>query len=132
MNKAPFSTLVLSYADWRDCNIHMVNMCYRDLQVIVDVLDDYSKLLQKHIEENPPKNFWAKYHKEELVKRTMQISDRLADAINWIRPIQSAGSFLPDCSRNKATLARIGEEALTLSLTRSRHSKTSGKETDRK
>ena len=56
-------------------------MSYRDLQIIVDVLDDYSKLLQEHIEKNPPQNFWAKHNKEELVKRTMQISDRLADVI---------------------------------------------------
>lgn len=38
--KHPFSTYTLSYADWRDYKIHMVNMSYRDLQIIVDVLDD--------------------------------------------------------------------------------------------
>lgn len=78
MNNAPFSTLTLSYADWRDSKIHMVNMSYRDLQIIVDVLDDYSWLLREHMEKNPPQNFWAKHNKEELAKRTMQISDRLA------------------------------------------------------
>ena len=129
MNKAPFSTLILSYADWRDSNIHMVNMCYRDLQIIVDVLDDYSKLLQKHMEENPPKNFWAKYHKEELVKRTMQISDCLADAINLDKTYPKCQKFL---DRRQREQKDVGEEALTLSLTRSRQSKTSGKETDNK
>lgn len=129
MNKAPFSTLILSYADWRDSNIHMVNMCYRDLQIIVDVLDDYSKLLQKHMEENPPKNFWAKYHKEELVKRTMQISDCLADAINLDKTYPKCQKFL---DRRQREQNDVGEEALTLSLTRSRQSKTSGKEKDNK
>ena len=46
MKNTPFSTYTLSYADWRDYKIHMVNMSYRDLQIIVDVLDDYSWLLQ--------------------------------------------------------------------------------------
>lgn len=57
MNGTPFSTLNLSYADWRDSKIHMVNMCYSDLQVIVDVLDDYSWLLQEHMEKNPSSKF---------------------------------------------------------------------------
>ena len=70
----------------------MVNMSYRDLQIIVDVLDDYSKLLQEHIEKNPPQNFWAKHNKEELVKRTMQISDRLADVIGLESPTPNAKS----------------------------------------
>jgi len=100
MNNAPFSTMLLSYADWRDSNIHMVNMCYRDLQVIVDVLDDYSKLLQKHMEENPPKNFWARYHKEELVKRTMRISDRLADAIGLDKTYPKCKKHLEKLQKN--------------------------------
>ena len=43
MNNAPFSTKILSYADVRDCKIYGVNMCYRDLKIIVDVLDTYPK-----------------------------------------------------------------------------------------
>ena len=50
MKNTPFSTYTLSYADWRDYKIHMVNMSYRDLQIIVDVLDDYSWLLREHME----------------------------------------------------------------------------------
>lgn len=116
MNHEPFATHVLSYADWRDCNIHMVNMSYRDLQVIVDVLDDYSRLLQEHIKENPPKNFWARYRKEELVKRTMRISDQLADVIGLDKTYPKCKKFLKKQQKQND----VGEEALTLSLTRSR------------
>ena len=44
MKKTPFFHLYSPNADWRDYKIHMVNMSYRDLQIIVDVLDDYSWL----------------------------------------------------------------------------------------
>ena len=115
MNNTPFSTLTLSYADWRDSKIHMVNMSYRDLQIIVDVLDDYSKLLQEHIQKNPPQTFWAKHSKEELVKHTMRISDRLADAIGLDKTY-------PKCKKHleKQQEARddVGEDALTLVTTR--------------
>ena len=115
MKNTPFSTYTLSYADWRDYKIHMVNMSYRDLQIIVDVLDDYSKLLQEHIQKNPPQNFWAKHNKEELVKHTMRISDRLADAIGLDKTY-------PKCKKHleKQQEARddVGEDALTLVTTR--------------
>ena len=111
MNNTPFSTLTLSYADWRDSKIHMVNMSYRDLQIIVDVLDDYSKLLQEHMEKNPPQNFWAKHTKDELVKHTMRISDRLADAIGLDKTY-------PKCKKQQEAWNDVGEDSLTLLTTR--------------
>lgn len=118
MKHEPFASHVLSYADWRDCNIHMVNMSYRDLQVIVDVLDDYSRLLQDHMKENPPINFWAKYHKEELVKRTMQISDRLADAIGLDKTYPKCQKYLEKRQNSRET--DIGGDGISLTVSRSR------------
>lgn len=115
MNSTPFSTLALSYAEWRDSKIHMVNMSYRDLQIIVDVLDDYSKLLQEHIQKNPPKGFWAKHNKEELVKHTMRISDRLADAIGLDKTYPKCKKYL---EKQQKAHSDIGEEALALTTTR--------------
>ena len=115
MKNTPFSTYTLSYADWRDYKIHMVNMSYRDLQIIVDVLDDYSKLLQEHMEKNPPQNFWAKHNKEELVKRTMQISDRLADVIGLDKSYPKCKKHL---EKQQEAWGDVGEDALTLVTTR--------------
>ena len=115
MNNTPFSTLTLSYADWRDSKIHMVNMSYRDLQIIVDVLDDYSKLLQEHIQKNPPQNSWAKHNKEELEIGSMQISDRLADAIGLDKTYPKCKKHL---EKQQETRDDVGEDALTLATTR--------------
>ena len=90
-------------------------MSYRDLQIIVDVLDDYSKLLQEHIEKNPPQNFWAKQNKEELVKRTMQISDRLADVIGLDKSYPKCKKHL---EKQQEAWGDVGEDALTLVTTR--------------
>lgn len=113
-NHAPFSTLALSYADWRDYQIHAVNMSYRDLQMIVDVLHEYSGLLQEHMRENPPKNFWAKHNKEELVRKTMEVSDRLADAIGLDKTYPKCQKWLEKQGENRDD---VGGEALTLALT---------------
>lgn len=115
MKNTPFSTYTLSYADWRDYKIHMVNMSYRNLQIIVDVLDDYSWLLREHMEKNPPQNFWAKHNKEELAKRTMQISDRLADVIGLDKSYPKCKKHL---EKQQEAQNDVGGEALTLVTTR--------------
>ncbi len=58
--KHPVFLPILSYADWRDYKIHMVNMSHRDLQIIVDVLDDYSWLFEGTYGEEPAPEFLGK------------------------------------------------------------------------
>ena len=81
MNNAPFFTKILSYADVRACKIYGVNMCYRDLKIIVDVLDTYAKQVNEHIQTTMPKNIWMEINNKEMAERIMRISDCLADAI---------------------------------------------------
>lgn len=114
MKKAPFSTWILSYVDVRDCKTHAVSMCYRDLKIIVDVLEEYARQLQEQMEKNPPQNFWAKSYTEEVAKRTMRISDRLADAIGLDKTYPKCKKFL----EKQKSQNDIGEDALTLAISR--------------
>lgn len=94
MNNAPFFTKILSYADVRACKIYGVNMCYRDLKIIVDVLDTYAKQVNEHIQTTMPKNIWMEINNKEMAERIMRISDCLADAIGWTRPARNVRSTL--------------------------------------
>lgn len=114
----PFSTYTLSYADTLDYQIHFVRMCYRDLHMIVDVLDEYSRRLQEHMRENPPKNFWSKRHKEELIRKAMQISDRLADAIGLDKTYPKCQKYLEKLQNSRET--DIGGDGISLTVSRSR------------
>lgn len=118
MNNQPFSTYTLSYADTRDCQIHFVRMCYRDLHMIVDVLDEYSRHLQEHIQENPPKNFWSKNQKEELIRKTMEISDKLADAIGLDKTYPKCKKYLEKLQNSRES--DIGGDGVSLALSRGR------------
>lgn len=55
----------------------------------------------------PPQNSWVRYRKEDLVKRTMRISDRPADAIGLDKTY-------PKCKQ----LQEKQKEVLALTMTR--------------
>lgn len=114
----PFSTYTLSYADTRDCQIHFVRMCYRDLHMIVDVLDEYSRSLQERVRESPPKNFWSKNQKEELIRKTMEISDRLANAIGLDKTYPKCKKHLEKLQNSRES--DIGGDGVSLALSRGR------------
>ena len=115
MNHSPFSTRVLTYADVRDCKFHAVTMSYRDLKIIADVLDLYARQLREHMEETPPKNFWAENNNTELMNRIMRISDRLADAIGLDKTYPKCKKHL---EKQQEAWDDVGEDALTLATTR--------------
>ena len=129
MNHSPFSTRVLTYADVRDCKFHAVTMSYRDLKIIADVLDLYARQLREHMEETPPKNFWAENNNTELMNRIKRISDRLADAIGLDKTYTRYKKFL---ERMRRSHDDIGGEALYLTVARGRQKKTDGKDTETK
>ena len=61
------------------------------------------------------KSIWAKHNKEELVKRTMQISDRLADVIGLDKSYPKCKKHL---EKQQEAQNDVGGEALTLVTTR--------------
>lgn len=100
MNNAPFFTKILSYADVRDCKIYGVNMCYRDLKIIVDVLDTYAKQVNEHIQTTMPKNIWMEINNKEMAERIMRISDCLADAIGLDKTCPKCKKHLEKLQKN--------------------------------
>lgn len=114
MKNTPFSTYTLSYADWRDYKIHMVNSPI-GIANHCGCAGRLFQAMQEHMEKNPPQNFWAKHNKEELVKRTMQISDRLADVIGLDKSYPKCKKHL---EKQQEAQNDVGGEALTLVTTR--------------
>ena len=100
MNNAPFFTKILSYADVRACKIYGVNMCYRDLKIIVDVLDTYAKQVNEHIQTTMPKNIWVEINNKEMAERIMRISDCLADAIGLDKTYPKCEKHLEKLQKN--------------------------------
>lgn len=116
MKNTPFSTYTLSYADWRDYKIHMVNMSYRDLQIIVDVLERLFQAIAGTYGEEPAPEFLGKAQQGGAGENApCRSATGMADVIGLDKSYPKCKKHL---EKQQEAQNDVGGEALTLVTTR--------------